>query len=74
MKKPIIHIMVASCLAILLPKIGVFIAVSNFENESFYIFIRAATSIAGLLLAIYTLIPAVKLVRTLRIRVRYVGL
>jgi len=68
LKKLIIQIIVASCLAILLPIIGVFIASSNFENESFYMFTRAATSIGGLLFAIYTLIPTVKLVKMLSIR------
>ena len=35
-KKLIFHVIAASCLAILLPKLGVFIAASNFENNSFY--------------------------------------
>ncbi|MCL1976188.1 MAG: hypothetical protein FWG61_08520 [Firmicutes bacterium] len=68
MKKHIMQIVVASCLAVLLPKLGVFIAVSNLENESFYIAVRAITSITGLLLAVFTLIPAVKLARLLKIR------
>ena len=76
LKKLIVHIIVASCLAILLPILGRIIAVSNYDNDNVSLFYStmSATGFIGFLFFIYAFIRAVMLMRIQKIRDTILGI